>query len=132
MKLLISSALLFIVSVATAQDTKVSTIDFVQIQNDNREETVYYYENNWLVLRKMAQKRGFIESYEIIEVERTPDARFDLILKTTYSSKADYDKAEERFTSLIEEKGPLRLMNDKAPGDFRKIIFSTPEGKHLF
>lgn len=113
------------------QNSKISTVDFVQIQNDNRKEAIFYYENNWLVLRKMALERNFINSYEIIEVEASDDAPFHLILKTTYPNQMDYDKAEERFTQLIKQRGPLQLLNEKQPGDFRKVIFNK-EGEHLF
>ncbi|MEO9483561.1 MAG: hypothetical protein ABJG47_08960 [Ekhidna sp.] len=117
---------------AFAQPAKVSTLDFVQIQNDNREEAVFYYENNWLILRKMALDSGYITSFEIIEVEASDDAPFHLILKTTYPDKEAFDKSEERFAKLIEEKGPLKLLNGKEPGEFRKILFYKLEGKHLF
>ncbi|WP_420316364.1 hypothetical protein [Ekhidna sp.] len=116
----------------SGQSSKVSTIDFVQILDDNRKEAIYYYENNWLVLRKQAVEKGYIDSYEIIEVESTNDAQFHLILITTYPDRIAFGKAEERFQELIELKGPLRLLNDKQPGDFRKIIFSKPDGNHLF
>lgn len=115
-----------------SQSSKVSTIDFVQIQNNNREEAIYYYENNWLELRKMALKKSFIDSYEIIEVDFSDDAPFHLILKTTYSNIEEHSKAEERFSKLIEEKGALKLLNDKKPGEFRKVIFNKRDGKHLF
>lgn len=132
MKILTLACLLGLSLSGYTQSAKVSTIDFVQILNDNREEAIYYYENNWLELRKMALERSFIDSYEIIEVGFTDDAPFHLILKTTYASLEQHSKAEERFTKLIEEKGALKLLNDKKPGDFRKVIFNTPDGKHLF
>ena len=132
MRIHISASLIFVSVLAMAQSQKISTIDFVQIQNDNKEEAIYYYENNWLVLRKMAAENEFIDSYELIEVTSTPDAPFHLILKTTYLNKEAFDKAEDRFQSLIEEKGSLRLLNEKQPGDFRKIIFSKTDGRHLF
>ncbi len=131
MKQTIFLLLLVLAITGTAQSTKISTMDFVQIQNGNRAETIYYYENNWLILRKMALERNFIDSYELIEVESSEEAPFHLILKTTYSNKEDFDKSEERFGKLIEEKGPLALLNDKKPGDFRKIIFYKEAGKHL-
>lgn len=129
----VTTALLLVISfVSFAQSTKVSILDFVQIQNDNREEAIFYYENNWLVLRKMAVERDFIDSYEMIEVDATDDSPFHLILKTTYVDKASFDLSEERFDQLIEEKGPLKLLNGKKPGDFRKVIFSKAGGRHLF
>ena len=132
MKKSILTLALFWSLASLAQDVKISTIDFVQIQNENREETIYYYENNWLVLRKMALERSIIDSYELIEVESSEEAPFHLILKTTYANRAAFDLAEEKFAILIEEKGPRRLLNDKQPGDFRKIIFSKEAGEHLY
>lgn len=46
-------ALQLLLSILTiAQDQKISTVDFVQVLNDNKEEAIFYYENNWLGLRK--------------------------------------------------------------------------------
>ncbi|MEO9871697.1 hypothetical protein [Ekhidna sp.] len=115
-----------------AQNGKISTIDFVQILNDNREEAVFYYQNNWLELRKIAVAKSYIDSFEIIEVQSTPEASFHLILKTTYKNQAAYEKSEDRFQKIIEENGPLKLLNDKKPGDFRKVIFYKEKAIHLF
>ncbi|MEP1034985.1 hypothetical protein [Ekhidna sp.] len=132
MKSIVCAASFLLSVVSFAQSSKISTIDFVQIQNDNIEEAIFYYENNWLVLRKMAVENGFIDSYEIIQVEAADDSPFHLILKTTYPDKLSFEKAEERFSALINEKGALRLLNNKQPADFRKVIFSKTDGKHLF
>ena len=132
MKSLLYFSFLLLAFTGFSQSDKVSTLDFVQIQNDNREEAIYYYENNWLVLRKMAIERGFIDSYELIEVEYSEDAPFHLILKTTYANKGDYELSEDRFSKLIEEKGPLKLMNEKKSGEIRKVLFNKVESKHLF
>ncbi len=131
MKSSISLLVFFLSLTALSQSTKISTVDFVQIQNDNRDEAIFYYENNWLVLRKKALEKDYIDSYDIIEVEASEDAPFHLILKTTYPDQTAYDQAEERFTQLINERGPLKLLNEKKPGDFRKVIFNK-EGEHLF
>ena len=59
--------------VFSQQDTKISTIDFVKILNNNKKEIVYYYENNWEVLRKMAIKKNYIDSYQFLETKPTKD-----------------------------------------------------------
>lgn len=126
-------ALLLLLSIlAIAQDQKISTIDFVQVLNDNKEEAIFYYENNWLGLRKMAIERGYIDSYEILETESTEEAPFHLILKTTYPNQNAFDQAEQRFQELIKEKGALQLLNDKKPGEFRKVLFSKVDARHLY
>ena len=107
-------------------------MDFVQIINDNREETLFYYNNNWKKLREEAIKKEYILSYQLLDVEATEDAPFDIILITTYIDKEQYDKREEHFSELIEARGPVRLLNDKKPGDFRKILFNKDPVKHIF
>ncbi|SNT04239.1 hypothetical protein SAMN05421640_2130 [Ekhidna lutea] len=125
------TVLLFLVMTSFGQSTRVSTIDFVQILNDNRDEALYYYQNNWLKLREEATARGYITSYELVEVESTSEAPFDLMLMTTYPNMDAYEKAEENFGILISERGDLRLLNEKKPGEFRKSIFTKSVGKHL-
>ncbi|WP_425390462.1 hypothetical protein [Ekhidna sp.] len=130
MKKLLTLLLLLVSVFASAQ--KISTMDFVQVQNNNHDEAIFYYENNWLKLREMAVERGYIDSFEILQTKSSAEAPFHLILKTTYPNRAAFDKAEERFQELIKEKGPLQLLNEKSPGEFRKILFSKMDAIHLF
>lgn len=114
-----------------AQDnSKISTMDFVQILNENREEALYYFQNNWKVLREMAINRGYIHSFDVLETPASADAPFELILITTYKNKEQYDAREEHFRELIDEKGELDLMNDKKPGEFRKTLFNKEDVTH--
>lgn len=112
-----------------AQDTKISTVEFIQILNENREEAMYYYNNNWVVLRQIATERQYIDSFSLIETEATEEQSFDIILITTYKNNDQYTVREERFQELIKEKGSLKLLNDKKPGEFRKSLFSTGPAK---
>jgi len=109
----------------------VSTIDFVQVQNGNTEEAIFYYQNNWLILREMAVKEKYIHSYQFLEVPASEEAPFHLILITTYKNQKQYKKREDRFAKLIKEKGSLSLLNDKKPNDFRKVLFNKEGVKHL-
>lgn len=113
------------------QDAKLSTIDFVQILNDNKEEATYYYQNNWKVLRNMALKKRYIHSFQILEVPISEGEPFQLMLITTYLNEEQYKMREDHFAELIKEKGPLKLMNDKQPADFRKTLFNKEMVKHL-
>nr|WP_298995301.1 hypothetical protein [uncultured Allomuricauda sp.] len=105
-------------------------MDFVQILNENREETLYYFQNNWKVLREMAVKRGYIHSFDVLETPFSEDAPFELILITTYKNEEQYGAREEHFRELIDEKGELDLMNDKKPGEFRKTLFNKENVTH--
>ncbi|OIQ38722.1 MAG: hypothetical protein BM563_05565 [Bacteroidetes bacterium MedPE-SWsnd-G1] len=111
------------------KDKKISTIDFVQIVNNNYDEVIYYYENNWKVLREMAVKKGYIETYQVMESPTADSTGFDIILVTTYKNDQQYEKRETHFQELIKEKGPLKLLNDKKPGDFRKVIYNKENVK---
>ena len=113
------------------QDDKISTIDFVQILDDNRKETIYYFQNNWKVLRNMALKKGYIDSYQFLEVSVSLDQPFQLMLITTYLNEEQYNLREDHFAELIKENGELKLLNDKKPGEFRKTLFSKEKVRHF-
>lgn len=115
--------LLFYIHLFAQKSTKISTIDFVQVLNDNKKEVVFYYENNWEILRKMAVKKKYIHSYQLLETNSTKDAPFSFMLITTYKNKQQFDNREKHFRELIKAKGKLRLLNDKKPEVFRKTIF---------
>lgn len=133
-KILKLSVLLFCFQVAFcfAQDnTKITTIDFVQVLNNNKEEAIFYYQNNWKVLRKMAVKRNYIHSFQFLETKPTKEAPFSFILITTYKNKGQFSKREEHFQELIKEKGALSLLNKKKPNEFRKVIYYKEPVTHL-
>lgn len=130
MRIALFFAFLVSCSINYGQDDKLSTIDFVQVLNDNKEEAVYYYQNNWKVLRDMALKKGYIHSYQILEVPSSEEAPFQLMFITTYLNNEQYASREDHFAELIKEKGPLRLMNAKEPGEFRKILFNKERVLH--
>lgn len=133
MKQLILILALTFTCIVNAQDNeKITTIDFVEVLNNNKAETLYYYQNNWLVLRKAAVKKDYIYNYELLETQPTEDAPFTFILITTYANKNQYDKREDNFGELIKAKGGLKLLNEKQPGDFRKIIYGKDPVKHVF
>lgn len=110
-------------NISSQVNTKISTIDFVQILNNNKNEVIYYYENNWEILRKMAIKKNYIDSYQLLETKPTKEAPFSFMLITTYKNKTQFDAREKHFEELIKAKGKLHLLNHKKPGEFRKTIF---------
>ena len=112
------------------ENTKISTVDFVQVLNGNMEEVLYYYKNNWQVLREMAVNKNYIEAFQLLETPSSEEAPFQIILITTYLNEEQYKMRESHFDALIKERGPLRLMNEKQPGEFRKILFSKENVQH--
>jgi hypothetical protein len=111
-------------------DERITTIDFVQILNDNKEEAIYYYQNNWKILREMAIEKEYIKSYQILETPVSESESFQLMLITTYKNTIQYDLREDHFAKLIKEKGELKLMNDKKPMEFRKTLFNKEMVRH--
>ena len=131
MRIIIFATLLVIGPLSYGQiDEKISTIDFVQILDDNKEEALYYYQNNWKVLRTMAIKKGYIHSYQVLEAPISEDEPFQLMLITTYLNNEQYELREDHFKELIKERGALKLMNDMEPGEFRKILFNKDMVRH--
>ena len=112
------------------QNDRISTIDFVQVLNENKAEAVYYYQHNWKVLRNMALENGYIHSFQILETPFTEEQPFELMLITTYSNKKQYDLREDHFRTLIQEIGELKLLNEKKPAEFRKTLFSKENVRH--
>lgn len=112
-------------------ETRISSIDFVQIINNNHEEALYYYQNNWRWLRDLAIEKGYIVDYEYYQVERTEETSYDLILITVYGNNAQTDAREDNFAELIELNGELRLLNEKQPAEFRKLLTGHEKAIHL-
>ena len=118
-------------SFAYGQQTKeISTIDFVQIVDGNEDEAIFYYQNNWKILREMAVKKKYIKSFQILKTEASEETPFHLILITTYANKKKYAKREENFAKVIKEKGDLELLNDKKPNEFRKTLFRKESAEY--
>lgn len=110
---------------------KITTIETVEILNDNSEEAIYYFQNNWKQLRIKAIEKGYIHSFQFLKTTYSDETPFHLMLITTYSNKAQYDKKEAHFSELIKEKGALKLLNEKEPSEFRKSVFAVEGAHHL-
>ena len=112
------------------QNEAITTIDFVQILNENESEAKYYFQNNWKALRESAIKKDYIISFQMLETPFTNDAPFHLMLITTYKNREQYNLRESNFGELINKMGELKLMNEKKPGEFRKTVFSKELVRH--
>ena len=130
MKYYILIVLLAVNCIHAQKEQKISSMDFVQIQNNHVDEVMHYYNNNWKVLRVKALEKNYIESFQILENIYSDEAPFHLILVTTYKNQAQFDAREKHFRALIDAMGELNLLNDKKPAEFRKTLFGT-DAKHL-
>lgn len=112
------------------QTTHISMIDYVQVLNENKAEALFYYQNNWQQLRIKALKKGYIESYQLLETKPTTGTPYTFMLITTYKNKAQYEASEKNFQKLIDASNGLKLLNNKKPTAFRKIILHNDAVKH--
>ncbi|WP_179344443.1 hypothetical protein [Winogradskyella ursingii] len=122
---------LFICFSIFSQNDRISTVETVEILNNNEAEALFYFQNNWKLLREKAVQKNYIHSYQLVKTLYTKETPFHLMLITTYSNKAQYDKKEAHFSELIKEKGALKLLNEKEPFEFRKSVFSVEGAEHL-
>lgn len=120
--LLIVSILAFAISPAAEGDEVIIVVERVEVLGDGHAEARFYYEKNWLTLRILAHARGYIDSFELGYLDPQDGNGADILLVTRFASREDYERAEERFQLLMAERGPLRLLNDKQPADFRKRL----------
>lgn len=106
-----------------AQSDVVTLVEAVKIKNEKRAEAIFFYENNWKILREQALEKGIIHSYEFIVSEINEKANFDIILITRYKDQAQFEKSEENFRPLLDARGDVKLLNRTKPDDFRKSVF---------
>ncbi len=101
-----------------------TTIDFVRILDENQAEALYYYQNNWKVLREKALQEGYIHSFRLLQTKADDDAPFHLMLITSYQNETQFANRELNFRKLIEQQGGVKLLNKKTPNQFRRVLFS--------
>jgi len=125
MKLLF--ALIFLLFISPAQaispEKEIVLVEFVNVVRGNWQEALYYFENNWLVIRETAKKKGIISSFRMVSFQDYPGREFDILLITEYENSDKYKKSEERLSKLVKSKGAPELLNELNPNDFRKTIF---------
>ncbi|MDO6428579.1 hypothetical protein Q4489_16320 [Thalassotalea sp. 1_MG-2023] len=103
---------------------QISTIDFIKINQPYNKEALYFYENNWQVLREQAVKKGYIDSFMLIEVPATSKAAFHLMLMTTYRNKEQFELREKNFSQLMSGSTGPKLLNNVLPEQFRTMMFN--------
>ena len=107
----------------------ITTTETVEILDNNKAEALFYFNNNWKVLREKAKAKNYISSFSIVETEFSETHPFHIKLITVYENKEQYENREAHFQELIKESGGLKLLNDKSPNEFRKSVssFTIPE-----
>lgn len=112
------------------ENMRLSTIDFVTVVADKHAEALFYYQNNWKVLREAALEKGYIDSYQLLETNNS-DTPYQLILVTTYADAAQYEAREQHFETLIQARaGSVKLMNKTEPAGFRTVLYSLEAVKN--
>lgn len=105
--------------------TTITTMDFVKIKKNMRDEAIFYYTHNWKVYRDIALENKFIKSYRLLTTSADTTANFDLILITEYTDSLQFRLSEERFQQIIKATRPEGpgLLNEVKPADFRQNVF---------
>jgi len=126
------TALTISASFSWAQNSSmVTAMEFVEILDNRDDEAVYYYKNNWKLLRVAAKEKGYIHSFQLIEITYSEELPAHLLLITNFKDKNQYDQVESYFKELLEEHGEMRLLNTLPPDGFRKNVMFKVSKKHL-
>lgn len=103
----------------------ILVIDFVKVINGNHREAAYFYKNNWKVYREIAERSGFIKSWQLLTTHPDSTANFDIMLITEYTDSVQLALSEDRFREIIKAASPNgpKLLNDLKPKEFRNNVF---------
>ncbi|MBC8151412.1 MAG: hypothetical protein H7Z72_00725 [Bacteroidetes bacterium] len=115
---------LLVATPAYAQQSGVWLVDVVDIKAGKQPEALFYYENNWKVIRDRMIQRKHLKSYRMLTTATDSTGSSRLFLMTEYADSLSYRQGEERFQAVIKELYPngSRLLNELKPADFRQII----------
>ena len=126
MRLALTDVILFITFASFGQNNNpIITLDFIKVKDGKRQETLYFYENNWKVYRDIALQKGYIKSYRLMTTQPDSIADFDIILLTEYADSTSLNAGEERFQKIIKEVRPNgpKLLGTSKPNEFRQNLF---------
>lgn len=96
------------------------TVDVVECRSEYERECLYYYENNWKVIREEAVARNFISGYHLLRAESDSLSVVKLFLLTEYPDSLALAEVEANFQPMMRELrpgGPL-LLNDVVRSGF--------------
>lgn len=114
--------LLLVLMLPASALAEILSVDFVKVLNNNLDEALYYYENNWKRYRSEAARLGYISSYRLL-VRTSDEGGIDIVLLTGYKDEAQYRDREENFAVVMNRgdgEGP-RLLNETPPNEFREV-----------
>lgn len=127
------------------KETTIEVSECIKVLNENLNEALFYYENNWFFFREQAFKKGYISGYEFDYPSATALLRqnwksfkapkefkpsgylgnCDISLKTIYRNAKQYKNSDDNFQNLIKSLRPSgpKLLNQLKPSEFRKSRF---------
>lgn len=98
-------------------------MDIVKVKNNNFDEAVYYFEQNWKAYREVAIKQGIISSYRMYLNKKDSSDRH-IVLITEYADSTTFKNSRENFRPILKSvrpNGPI-LLNQKQPNEFVEFI----------
>jgi len=113
-------------STTKKNDDKVSitVIEYVEILNNNRDEAIHFYENNWKVFREKALEMKYISSFNMHILNEEGESDVDILLITEFANQKEFALSEARFQDIIKSmrpKGPV-LLNEHKADTFRRSV----------
>lgn len=113
--------LLFLVLFNICAAQSISIIDFVKVTDGYSREAAFFYANNWAAFRAQAKVNGWIEDYQLLQVDH---ADWDLILITDFTDSTQHKAIEQHFAAWSVAH-PLALLNENKPETFRNNVQSV-------
>lgn len=102
--------------------SQIVIIDKVEVLNQNFEEAIFYYQNNWEEARKIALRKGYISDYSIL-INTDSGSKEHIYLITKLENEIAYQDMESNFEKVFKSmnRDKPKLLNEKTPAAFRKV-----------
>ena len=115
--------------------TPVIAIDVMETKPGLQADYLRYVELNWANARRIARERGYVRDFEVLA--RPPAAgEWDVMLRTTYPSRAHYDAREANFAEvfaspdfehqLVNGRGGRELASFLDSGAAARTVLASP------
>ncbi len=102
--------------------SQIVIIDKVEVLNQNFEEAIFYYQNNWEEARKIALRKGYISDYSLL-INTDSSSKEQIYLITKLENEIAYQEMESNFEKVFKSmnRDKPKLLNEKTPAAFRKV-----------
>ncbi len=102
--------------------SQIVIIDKVEVLNQNFEEAIFYYQNNWEEARKIALRKGYISDYSLL-INTDSSSKEQIYLITKLENETAYQELESNFEKVFKSmnRDKPKLLNEKTPAAFRKV-----------